>query len=264
MRRRFLSHIGVYAVFILMGSSMSSTETSSKNETNIPVIIELFTSQGCSSCPPADNLLQTLTRNQPVNGAFIIPLSEHVDYWNRLGWKDPFSSKQFSDRQRKYAEVLGTENIYTPMMIVDGVHAFVGSRSTTAREVIVSALKQPKAKLMLHTEMSGPDTVLSVRGKATELPASNSLPEAWLAITEHLIQTEVTHGENAFRTLSHTGVVRKIQKISFASTSETGTYEIKGQIHLNSDWLQKPMRMVVFLQVPVNGRILGATQYSLK
>jgi len=264
MRRRFLFHIGVYAVFILMVSSMSSTEPRSENETNTPVIIELFTSQGCSSCPPADNLLQTLTRNQPVNGAVIIPLSEHVDYWNRLGWRDPFSSKEFSDRQRNYAEVLGTENIYTPMMIVDGLHAFVGSRSTTAREVIVSAVKQPKAKLILQTKISSPGTILHVKGKAAELPASTLLPEAWLAITENFIQTEVTHGENAFRTLTHTGVVRKLQKISFVQGSETGTYEIAGQIRLNSDWLQSQMRIVVFLQVPVNGRILGAAQYPLK
>lgn len=149
-------------------------------------------------------------------------------------------------------------------MIVDGVHAFVGSQSTIAREVIVSALKQPKAKLIIHTEMSDPGTVLRVTGKATELPASTSLPEAWLAIIEHFIQTEVTHGENAFRTLTHTGVVRKLQKISFVRASEAGTYEINSQIRLNSDWLQKQMRMVVFLQVPVNGRILGAAQSTLK
>ena len=264
MRRRFLSHIGVFTVFIMIGPSTFSIESSSENDTDTPVIIELFTSQGCSSCPPADNLLQTLTRNQPVNGAVIIPLSEHVDYWNRLGWQDPFSSKQFSDRQRQYSEILGTQNIYTPMMIVDGVHAFVGSRNTAAREAVVSALEQPKAKLMFKTEISKPGNILRIRGQATALPANTSLPEAWVAITENFIHTEITHGENAFRTLTHTGVVKKLQKISFLRTSKNGTYQINGQTLLNSDCLQKQMRVVVFLQVPANGRILGAAQYPLK
>ena len=112
-------------------------------EGRVPVLVELFTSEGCSSCPPADELLAKLSREQPVDGATIVPLAFHVDYWNRLGWVDRFSSPQFTKRQQEYAAALRADT-YTPQMVVDGRDEFVGSDDARARQSIADAAQSRK------------------------------------------------------------------------------------------------------------------------
>ncbi|MCU1263294.1 MAG: hypothetical protein JWO80_6179, partial [Bryobacterales bacterium] len=102
-------------------------------QTRTPVVVELFTSEGCSSCPPADKLLAEIERAQPVANAQVLVLSEHVDYWNRLGWRDPFSSVQFSQRQSDYSAAFQKDGVYTPQMVVDGRAEFVGSNAGDAK-----------------------------------------------------------------------------------------------------------------------------------
>src|SRR5438105_14096950 len=112
-----------------------------------PVLVELVTSEGCSSCPPADQLLAKLESQQPVAGVRIVALSEHVDYWDRLGWRDPFSSAQFTGRQQEYSQMFHDSGPYTPEMVVDGVAGFVGNQSTDAVKTITQAARAAKANM---------------------------------------------------------------------------------------------------------------------
>ena len=260
MRSRFYWSVGVCVGVVAAVLAGHQAAPEAGDEPLTPVIVELFTSQGCSSCPPADDLLRSLERNQPVNGALIIPLSEHVDYWNRLGWRDPFSSRVFSERQRAYAESLGTKNVYTPMMVVDGGVAFVGSRPITAREAVVAARKVPKATLALEATMAPNGSTIRVEGVVTRLPTVSEQPGVWVAVTESQLTTEVTRGENASKTLTHTGVVRSLDWLGSLTRPPRDVYQIEGDVKLKSTWRRDRLRLVVFLQDQTSGRILGATQ----
>src|SRR5271155_434667 len=134
--------------FITMACCLFATALISAPADNgasrVPVLLELFTSEGCSSCPPADRLLEILDQRQPVAGADLIVLSEHVDYWDRLGWKDPFSSSQYTTRQQEYAGKFNTDSIYTPQLVVDGRFGLVGSDASEAASAIQKAIREPK------------------------------------------------------------------------------------------------------------------------
>src|SRR5882672_3275973 len=136
-----------------------------------PVLVELFTSEGCSSCPPADALLERLDRSQPVRNAELIVLSEHVDYWNDIGWKDPFSSHEYSERQSAYAGHFGLGSIYTPQMVVDGHIELVGSDERRAIQAVESATNAAKAQLSLSAIRFDGANKVSLHLEAGPLPS---------------------------------------------------------------------------------------------
>src|SRR5262249_16165571 len=145
IRRQFW----VLALLMLATLHQRAATQTSARFSRTPVLVELFTSEGCSSCPPADQVLIELAEQQPVDGVEVIGMSEDVDYWNRLGWSDPFSSVQFSNRQNEYAAAFRRTDIYTPQMIVDGHIEFVGNSRTQTIRTVGRAAQQPKGQIAI-------------------------------------------------------------------------------------------------------------------
>jgi hypothetical protein len=228
----------------------------------VPVLVELFTSEGCSSCPPADALLAKLDRSQPVAGAELIVLSEHVDYWNYIGWKDPYSSHIYSDRQNSYAQRFGSDRVYTPQMIVDGSTEFVGSDARSANQAITQALKAPKIKVRL-SDVSAVNAN-SVKGhvEIEALPASfPDQGEIYLAVAFSHAESSVSGGENAGRRLPHTAVVRKLMKIGTIAPGQSFSQDVEIKAGAGAD--PRNLRLIAFVQQPGTGRVLGVTMQSV-
>lgn len=225
------------------------------------VLVELFTSEGCSSCPPADKLLTELEQSSPLKGVEVIALSEHVDYWNRLGWKDPFSSAEFSQRQADYGRVFKSDDLYTPQMVVDGQTAFVGSKADAAREAIANAARAPKAAVSLTIKAATAKAVrLSVQiDNLPEVPAGDSA-EVVLAITESDLLSNVVRGENKGRNLAHSAVTRKLARVG---TIKGKTFSAEPAVDLNAAWKRQNLKAVVFVQERTRRRVLGAAAIKL-
>lgn len=213
---------------------------------NTPVFVELFTSEGCSSCPAADRLLRHLEKEQPVAGAEIIVLSEHVDYWNYLGWRDPFSSADFTKRQQTYARRFNRDGPYTPQMVVNGETEFVGSDARLAKQSIAVAAKTPGVVLRLKWSGAGKVTV------ETDVLAGGKFKNAdvYLVVARDSASSDVMRGENSGRKLEHVSVAGKIMLAGKISATAGLSREM--QIDATGG------RVIAFVQAPDQGRILGA------
>ncbi len=254
----------------LTATSPATRSASSPNESNsTPVIVELFTSEGCSSCPPADQLLSRLDKEQSIPGANVIALSQHVDYWNQLGWRDPYSSAQFSARQSSYAEAFGRDGVYTPQMVVDGRLEFVGSNATKAREAITEAASSPKAKVQIeitpNTETRESGTVqFTVRVEDIPAITAGDTAEVLLAITESDLSSSVARGENAGRNLRHTAVVRQLTTIgSISGTKDETLFTAAPVVNISNSWRRDKLRAVVIVQERISRHVLGAQAIEL-
>ena len=209
-----------------------------------PVLVELFTSEGCSSCPPADALLERLDSKQPVSGAQIIVLSEHVDYWNHLGWADPYSSPTFSARQEQYARRFRTAGPYTPQMVVDGRIEFVGSDAPKAESAIREVLRQPKATVRIDEKDGSAAVEVDRLPKGTAHKAG-----VYVAYAADSGTRDVVHGENKGRRLHHVSIVKELRQVGTVDDREA----FKTQVQRESG-----SRLIVFVQEAGNGPVWGA------
>ena len=227
------------------------------SDVRIPVLVELFTSEGCSSCPPADRFLQTLD-GQPVQGAEMIVLSEHVDYWNHIGWKDPYSAGFYSERQSVYARRFGLDSVYTPQMVVDGTSEFVGSNSGLADKAFRRALGIPKLPVHLSSISADASNTLHAHLETGALEASFGSGEAevYVAVALNHAESQVSTGENAGHRLAHVSVVTSLTKIGLLKQGQVLAQDVQLTLGPGSD--ASGLRLIAFVQEPRQGRVLGA------
>jgi hypothetical protein len=225
-------------------------------ESRVPILLELFTSEGCSSCPPADRVLEELDRTQPISGVELIVLSEHVDYWNRLGWKDPFSSSLYSTRQADYANRFHLEGPYTPQLVVDGRFQLVGSDRREAASAIDRSKQDPKVPL----------TILQVVRNGSQISAAIEVPPSgpqkrmavlYVVLAEERARSSVTRGENAGRDLAHVSVARVLAQSGPLDLRDGLTKQVVLSVPQGAG--ADGLRVVAFLQDSSSGRVLGAT-----
>jgi hypothetical protein len=226
--------------------------------TKTPVLVELFTSEGCSSCPPADRLLAELNARQPIHEADIVVLEEHVDYWDNLGWRDRFSSPLFTVRQTQYAARLNVSDPYTPQMVVDGKLQFVGNDSAKALAAVRTAIDTRKIALSLTSPVISTGKISA----AVSTPDKAKLPhgDLYAALVEPAASTQVRAGENGGRTLNHVNVVRTLQRIGRLQDLADGP--VAFTLSPPADIERRSARLVVFAQISGQGAIQGiATAY---
>jgi hypothetical protein len=254
IKAAFVSLLIVLSITTWMLARGSDSVSEVKGRT--PVLVELFTSEGCSSCPPADRFLEKLD-HQPVAGAEMIVLSEHVDYWNHIGWKDPYSAHLYSERQSVYGKRFGLDSVYTPQMVVDGSSQFVGSNPALADKAFAKALRVPRISVQLSLISADPSGV-NVHLDTGALQPSFGAREAEVEIAVALSRAEsqVSSGENAGHRLTHVSVVRSLMKVGVLKRGQG----LSQAIHLNLGPVSesRDLRLIAFVQEREQGKVFGA------
>jgi hypothetical protein len=228
-----------------------------------PIVVELFTSEGCSSCPPADALLQHLLAAPPVAGAEVIALGEHVDYWDALGCKDRFSSAALTARQQTYGRALGVDAIYTPQLVVDGRQQMVGSDAAAVRKALARALDGPHGRVSIEAEPIGAEAI-SVVLAASDVPppGKGDRDEFVVAITEDRLSSDVRRGENHGRVLSHAAVVRSLVTAGDPNSPTPG-HSAGSRVPIRRDWRRANLKIVAFVQEQRSRRIVAAASRAV-
>jgi hypothetical protein len=229
-----------------------------------PVLVELFTSEGCSSCPPADVVLQKLLAQQPVPGVEIIALEEHVDYWDHDGWIDPYSAPAWTERQQAYSSLRKTDP-YTPELVIDGQSQVTGSKVPDVLREIASASRAAKAEIAITPESPTAQGSRRFKIAVTKLEGnSHDTAEVWLAVTEDGLHSDVSRGENHGLLLNHVATLRSLRKIGVADPGKAEPLSADADVKLNSHWNAGNLHVTVFLQRKKSLEIIGVATTKLE
>jgi hypothetical protein len=258
-REEFMTKLGFLAAALTLSAGASTCVAADNGAPRVPVLLELFTSEGCSSCPPADRLLEAFDEKQPVTGADLIVLSEHVDYWDRLGWRDPFSSSQYTARQEDYTNKYSFDGVYTPQLIVDGRFAFVGSDGRAASSAIQKAIRERKIPIQIsNVTLDGNHVTAHI-----ELDADQSFKGEravlYVAIADNRVESHVAHGENAGRSLAHVAVTRALKQLGTVDLDRASAKDVSFPVEPGASG----SRIVAFIQDPKSGHVLGVAVKKL-
>lgn len=243
----FVFAVIILTAFVNRKETSTAPKTIVKSDNKGFAVVELFTSEGCSSCPPADALVARIQKENKDKPVYI--LAFHVDYWNRLGWKDVFSSADYSKRQSEYAKWLNLQSVYTPQIVVNGQKEFVGSQQGTLRNAIIAGLRMSTATSLTLSAQTDQKNI-RVKYMAADAGKNTSLV---LALIQKSAQISVKSGENGGRTLSHIQIVRTMQKLPLSSDGNES-------IALPAGFNAQNWEIIGLVQNNANGKILAAAK----
>jgi hypothetical protein len=222
-----------------------------------PILMELFTSEGCSSCPPADNWVESLDAEQPLAGAEVIVLSEHVDYWDHDGWKDPYSSAALTDRQKAYMNALGGKDIYTPQLIVDGFQELKLADGEQVRDELEHAAATPMMPVRIEQAALAAGTPGILTGKIdADGSAEKHGGDVYLAVALDKTLTDVLAGENDGKKLTNVAVVKELTKVGKLEKGKNFDGPFRVKLWAGAD--PANLRVIAFVQESGPGKVLGA------
>jgi hypothetical protein len=246
------------AALLIIGAALAPREFAADDSSATPVLVELFTSEGCSSCPPADELLEKMDALQPIPGAQLIVLSEQVDYWNHDGWTDPFSSPSFTERQTEYVRMLGLKSPFTPQMLVDGTNQLQIQDPQNTLKALQQAAAAPKIPLRLSSIAVDTGSPINIQGHAAaDVNSLKHKADVFVAIALDHVESQVSRGENSGRHLAHVAVVTQIAKIGKLEPGKPFDQDFHLKLKLPSAD-STTIRIVAFAQESGPGKILAA------
>jgi hypothetical protein len=254
----------LFLFFLLASAGWLGTHLAAADSApNTPILVELFTSEGCSSCPPADELLEKMDALQPVPGTQLIVLSEHVDYWNHDGWTDPYSSASITDRQSAYVRALGLKTPYTPQFLVDGTEELQAHNNEQVVQLLQKAAAAPKIPMRLESVSVEPGNPAIVQGRVeSDVSSEKHKADVFVAIALDHAESQVARGENSGRHLSHVAVLAELTKVGRLEPGKSLGQDFRVKLKLPGPGPMN-LRIVAFAQEPGPGKVIGVVLKSV-